>query len=167
VHYISYLFAIKEKRPKTDYRINTVSDRFHPYPQDCKRRACEIQCGSGHTAAEPTTPQRPQTHQWFALRRSERSQAHAVVVEKRDDRFGSNRESRPVGTQLQFSFYLKKGTKYHMLPLDLEWTSTMQFVVANWPWPMHDPHCWPPGFAAQRCSTYPFKDCADGLEPHL
>jgi hypothetical protein len=24
---ISYLFAIKEK---TDYRINTVSDRFHP-----------------------------------------------------------------------------------------------------------------------------------------
>lgn len=61
----------------------------------------------------------------------------------------------------------KKGTKYHMLPLDLEWTSTMQFVVANWPWPMHDPHCRPPGFAAQRCSTYPFKDCADGLEPHL
>jgi hypothetical protein len=27
---ISYLFAIKEKRLKTDYRINTVSDRFHP-----------------------------------------------------------------------------------------------------------------------------------------
>jgi hypothetical protein len=28
---ISYLFAIKEKRLKTDYRINTVSDCFHPY----------------------------------------------------------------------------------------------------------------------------------------
>jgi hypothetical protein len=28
VYSISYLFAIKEK---TDYRINTVSDRFHPY----------------------------------------------------------------------------------------------------------------------------------------
>jgi hypothetical protein len=27
VYYISYLFAIKEK---TDYRINIVSDRFHP-----------------------------------------------------------------------------------------------------------------------------------------
>jgi hypothetical protein len=30
VYSISYLFAIKEKRLKTDYRINTVSDRFHP-----------------------------------------------------------------------------------------------------------------------------------------
>jgi hypothetical protein len=29
VYSISYLFAIKGK---TDYRINTVSDRFHPYP---------------------------------------------------------------------------------------------------------------------------------------
>jgi hypothetical protein len=28
VYSISYLFAIKEK---TDYQINTVSDRFHPY----------------------------------------------------------------------------------------------------------------------------------------
>jgi hypothetical protein len=28
VYSMSYLFAIKEK---TDYRINTVSDRFHPY----------------------------------------------------------------------------------------------------------------------------------------
>jgi hypothetical protein len=37
VDYISYLFAIKEKRLKTDYRINIVSDRFHPY----KLRSCE------------------------------------------------------------------------------------------------------------------------------
>jgi hypothetical protein len=31
VDFISYLFAIKEKDPKTDYRINTVFDRFHLY----------------------------------------------------------------------------------------------------------------------------------------
>jgi hypothetical protein len=28
--FISYLFAIKEKRPKTDLRINICFDRFHP-----------------------------------------------------------------------------------------------------------------------------------------
>jgi hypothetical protein len=107
----------------------------------CEAQVSKIWSGSGYTAAEPTTLQRPQTHQWFALLRGERSQAKAVVVEKRDDSFGLNRELRPVGTQPQFSFRLKKGAKYHMLPLDLEWISTTQFVVANWPWPMHDPHC--------------------------
>jgi hypothetical protein len=77
---------------------------------------CEIWSGSGsgHTAAEPTTQQRSQTHQWFALQRGERSQAHAVVVEKRDDRFGSNRKTSWHATAVFISF--KKDAKYHMLP---------------------------------------------------
>jgi hypothetical protein len=39
---ISYLFAIKEKRLKTDYRINTVSDRFHPYRQHRRQQGTSL-----------------------------------------------------------------------------------------------------------------------------
>jgi hypothetical protein len=101
---------------------------------------------NGHAAAEPTTPQsaEAQTHQWFALRRGERSQAvQAVVVEKRDDRFGSNR-------QPQFSFRFKRGAKYHMLPLDLEWISTTHAVRGGL---VVNARSTLPGFAAQRCTV--------------